>query len=727
MSGAGEAGVVRAVLPCDGAPVPPAWREAGWPVVPIRSRGEGRALNLRVDGLGAKITGRLDRRANDLVRIAAYAFAADQLLSRGGKGDPHRRRWRREPALGVPVADPGFWGASETTAALVEALGFGTDDRWAFAFAPAEPEGGQLQLDIHFDDRERLADPDCVALLSGGTDSLCAAVEAVAAHRRRPLLVSHRTGPHVAGPQRALVKGLKDTLPQWAFPEISFWVHQRGEEAVERTRRTRGFLVAAVGAAVAGQVGLSTVLVPDNGYVSVNPPVNAQLVGALNSRGTHPTFLRLMNRLLALVFPAGVRVENPLADRTRAEALGILAAHGAAGLLPATRSCARSRRPADKPHCGTCSQCVDRRVAAVAAGLEDHDPADRYAVDLFTAPLPPGEARVFAVSYAGFAQRVDARGSEDLFLDHPELEACLDLDGEGVARSAARLADLLKRHSDEVLRAIETMVERHSRDLTRHRLPPGCLLKLATGPGFPDLAPDEAAPDEVDALDPDAPAPGGPEPTEELGEAPARGGQAQPAERPRLERHGRAWFVAFGGEKGLVDHSVGMTRLARLLKAPGQELLALDLVAWSGPGKGDRRAGDGEPVSGSGELRGSGRLGARTDAEARRNYEAWAEALRERRADAEAAGDAVGVAEADAEMDALASEVVASAGKGGKVRTVPDEHEQARQAVSHSLRKALVAVAGDLPGLRAHLDESLHLGLRCAYEPRPRQTWDVTL
>lgn len=726
MSGAGEAGVVRAVLPCDGTPVPRAWQEAGWPVVPIRSRGEGRALNLRVDGLGAKITGRLDRRANDLVRIAAYAFAADQLISRGGKGDPHRRRWRREPALCVPVADPEFWSAPETVSALAEALGFGTDDRWAFAFAPAEPEGGQLRLDLHVDDRERLADPDCVALLSGGTDSLCAAVEAVAGGGRRPLLVSHRTGPHVAGPQRALVAGLEDRLPEWSFPEISFWVHQRGEEAVERTRRTRGFLVAALGAAVAGQVGLPAVLVPDNGYVSANPQVNAQLVGALNSRGTHPTFLRLMNRLLALVFPAGVRVENPLADRTRAEALGILAAHGAAGLLPATRSCARSRRPADKPHCGTCSQCVDRRVAAVAAGLEDHDPAGRYAVDLFTAPLPPGEARVFAVSYVGFAQRVDARGAEELFLDHPELEACLDLDGEGVLESAARLADLLKRHSDEVLGAIETMVERHSRDLARHRLPPGCLLKLATGPGARDLGPQEAVPAEAGTLDPDTPSPSGPGPTEELGEASARGGQAQPAERPRLERHGKAWFVAFGGEKALVDHSVGMTRLARLLKAPGQELLVLDLVAWTSPGKGDRRAGAGEATSGRGGLQGSGRLGERVDAAARRAYEARADALRERRADAEAAGDAVGVAEVDAEMDALASEVVAGAGKGGKARAVPDEHEQARQAVSHSLRKALAAVAGDLPALRAHLDESLHLGLRCAYEPRPRRTWDVT-
>ena len=35
------------------------------------------------------------------------------------------------------------------------------------------------------------------------------------------------------------------------------------------------------------------------------------------------------------------------------------------------------------PHCGQCSQCIDRRFAILAAGQEHEDPAEAYKVDLF--------------------------------------------------------------------------------------------------------------------------------------------------------------------------------------------------------------------------------------------------------------------------------------------------------------------------------------------------------
>ncbi|MCC6790051.1 MAG: hypothetical protein IT336_00105, partial [Thermomicrobiales bacterium] len=122
MSGDGSAETTRAVVVCDGATVPSDVCARGWDVVPVRSDGPGAELNLRADNLGTRYLGHLDERATDLVRIAAYAFAADQMVSRGGKADPHRRRWRRELALCAPVADPAFWNDEDTTAALTEAL-----------------------------------------------------------------------------------------------------------------------------------------------------------------------------------------------------------------------------------------------------------------------------------------------------------------------------------------------------------------------------------------------------------------------------------------------------------------------------------------------------------------------------------------------------------------------------------------------------------------------------
>lgn len=714
MSGASDDdSVVRAIVPCDETPMPSAWSELEWPVQPVRSRGPRRELNLQVDGLRQKVTGRLDRRANDLVRIAAYAFAADQLVSRGGKGDPNRRQWRRELALAVPVADPDFWSDDETTTALGEALGFGSEDRWFFSFAPAGPDDGQLWLDIHYDDRERLAGPDCVALLSGGMDSLCAVVDAVAGNNMKPLVVSHRSAIHVAGPQRQLVAGLAARFAGWSFPEMSYWVHLRNIEARERTRRTRGFLVAALGAATAGQVGVPTVLLPDNGYVSINPPVNAQLVGALNSRGTHPRFLRLVNDLLARVFPDGVRIENPLTDQTRAEALEALARHGCADLLIETRTCAKSRRPAHAPHCGTCSQCVDRRFATVAAGLEDHDPARRYETDVFTGSLKPGDAKTFATSYVGFAQRVEAQGAERLFEDYPELELGLDPGAPALAIQAERLASLLQRHSTEVLDVLGLMVGRNGGAFARRQLREDCLLRLAIGP-----EPETTAVLTAEASEPAAGENGS---AKEL-PFPA---PASTLSSNRIERHGKQAYVVFDGEKALIDRTIGLERLGRLLKWPGQELSALDLAHGSIPShQGARATAAQEGLS----LTGPGRQGPRVDRQAMRDYEARMAVLQTKRREAEAVHHEPTLAEIDNEMDALTDEVNANKGKGGRSRDWSDDEERARTKVTKSLHLCIEAFAEvGMQGLHEHLRRFVHTGYFCVYEPSLPQHWNISL
>lgn len=711
MSVNAEADTTRVLIVCDEATVPRDFADRSWSTVPIRSHGEEGELNLRADSLGTRFIGHLDERANDMVRIAAYAFAADQLISRGGKGDPNRRRWRRELAVCVPVSDPSFWADEDTTTALVEALGYGTEDHWEFAFSPSVIGDRRLQLGFDVDARNVLADPDCVALLSGGIDSLCATVEAVADHQRRPVLVSHRTTPPVASHQQRLIAGLETQFPAWSFPRLSFWIHKRGKEAVERTRRTRGFLVAALGAAVAGQVRLPTVLLPDNGYVSLNPPVNAQLVGTLNSRGTHPTFLRLVNRLLDLVFPDGVQLENPLERRTRTEALAILSNHGCEHLLRETRSCSHSRFTVDKPHCGVCSQCVDRRFATVAAGLEAFDPPEQYEIDLFTAPLRDGEARVFATSYVGHAYRVDTLNTEKMFSEYPELEACLDLDGGSIANSAESLAGVLKRHADEVLRTMESMVSRYGNDIARGRLPATSLLRMAVG----SVATGPVSNAETNAAR-----------ASEIGAGERPPGGADQPEKPRLQRVGQGWWVTFASERALIHDSAGMTRLVRLLKAPGQQFSALDLVAGSSPStKSDKHrvARDG---SSDGGMNAAGDLGEMTDEVARQEYRQRARELEEDWANAKASGDEERYEQIRAELEAIQHVLKATTGKRGKRRTFSAEHERARQTVSKTIKTALDIIEEELPTLRLHLHDSLVFGHFLTYDPRPRLVWDIS-
>lgn len=268
---------VRALFRCDGAAVPPEWRGEPWDEEHAVTTGEaGRNLDLKVEPLAAKVVGAVSARAADLVRVAAYAYAADQRLPRGGRVDVHREGWRRLLALCVPVSDSAFWSDPPRRVALQETLGFLTEDEWAFAFDQSDPAFAQLPMELP--GLPPSEPPDSVVLFSGGTDSLCALVE-LAAAGRRPLVVSHRSAPQLDRWQHDLLAEVGRRFPGWRFPQISFWVQRRGGDAANAAQRSRALLFAALGAAVGGEVGIVEVVLPDNGYVSLNPPISGQLVG----------------------------------------------------------------------------------------------------------------------------------------------------------------------------------------------------------------------------------------------------------------------------------------------------------------------------------------------------------------------------------------------------------------------------------------------------------------
>ncbi len=630
-------------------------------------------------------------------------------------------------AMVVPVLVPEFWQRADVTDALCQALGFGTDDLWSFSFVEGRPREQQLHFDVEGIVEHSGKRPDSVVLFSGGMDSLCAMVEAISTGLS-PIAVSHRASLSTASPQRTLTELLRQRHPDWSFPHLSFRVHQRGEEANERTRRSRGFLFTALGAAVAGQLDIPRVLLSDNGYVSLNPAINAQLVGALNSRGTHPTFLRLVNCLLELVFPGGVVVENSLADRTRSEALQILKDHGCADIVRETRSCANSRMPQEHPHCGVCSQCVDRRFATLHAGMEALDPAERYRVDIFRDALQEGREKTFAVSYVGFARRTMNITPDDLLLDFPEFDQCLDLNGPDPSASAARIHGVLARHANEVIDVLAREVARESQSLARGTLSKKSLLVLATG----EI--DQRASQQVDQLDAPPAAPNHLLEVSSLAGSPVKHGNAvtpgpetkidedMSRQQPNagrvseIERLPGGWWVRFDDEKALFRNTKGVRQLVTLLKAPKTDVPALDLYAEATSNKAGRPDPD---VTG----RVGGQGGNVVDRTALNDYAARAIALQETRRRAEANDDRELMAEIDNEMEWLAREAHTGRGKGGRLRQFTTESERARSAVSQTLKAALGQIEQSMPNLSRHLQESLHLGGVCRYEPWDARHW----
>lgn len=469
--------MTRAVVHCDGASQPGALgREASADQLEIWSRGPKARLTLRIQPISDALKGTVSGRAEDLARIAAYVYWADQMVSRGGKTDVHGDRWRREFVISAPVRDPDFWNSSQVLEPLESVLSFASDDVWKFAFSKADFEE-QLYLDT--DPLAPRQDPDCVALFSGGTDSLCAAVEAFAESGSRPVLVSHHSTSFVDHRQHELVSHLRQRLPGWFFPRTSILVNKTQAREKESTQRTRSFLFSCLAGGIASALGLSRVLLADNGVVSLNLPINGQLIGSLASRSTHPKFISLCNELMRIVLPHAPQLENPLWNRTRSEALGALKQIGAPELLQETNSCSNTRGlPNVTPHCGVCSQCIDRRFAALAADLEVHDLGDRYRTSIFTGALD-GDALTMAESYVRFARTVNEISEQDLFLEYPQLQDCILADDPQPHVTAGELARLVKRHAREVVGILEDQVAQARADLVQQKLPSTCLITLA--------------------------------------------------------------------------------------------------------------------------------------------------------------------------------------------------------------------------------------------------------
>ena len=121
----------------------------------------------------------------------------------------------------------------------------------------------------------------------------------------------------------------------------------------EFTQRTRSFLFASFAAVVARLFGLGRVRFYENGIVSCNLPVCAQVVGGRASRTTHPRVLRGYEQLFGLLFDCPFEVQNPFLFKTRADVIGLLRASGHADLIARSVSCARTWHEKATPALGS--------------------------------------------------------------------------------------------------------------------------------------------------------------------------------------------------------------------------------------------------------------------------------------------------------------------------------------------------------------------------------------
>jgi len=183
-----------------------------------------------------------------------------------------------------------------------------------------------------------------------------------------------------------------------------------------------------------------------------------------------------------------------------------------------------------------------------------------------------------------------------------------------------------------------------------------------------------------------------------------------------LTHEGEIWSIGYGATVVRLRDGKGLRFLEALVRQPGVEIHALDLVALI-EGRDRAQPGPGDPAL---EVRaGTGDAGEVLDDVAKRAYKQRLDDLREELEEAESWGDPERVAAAREEMEFLARELSAAVGLGGRDRRAGSAAERARVNVTRALKATLRKVAEGDATLGRHLDASVRTGTFCEFRPTP--------
>lgn len=315
--------------------------------------------------------------ALDFLVISSIVYAVDKIVQRKSAPD----HWTRNLNVSIPVRDPSVWNAASSS--LAHSVSFLTGDSWTFNFFEAKFGFQKRRANRRIHPKGFPSAP-AVSLLSGGMDSFIGALDLLHQHpERRIVFVSHYDR-HVSGPaseQSRLITYLEQHFPRrLAHLQVRSGVTledpKRSAEkyTFETSFRSRSLIFLGLGLYAAAKIGPQTpVIIPENGPISLNMPLNSSRRGACSTRTVHPFFVSELQKALRI---AGLSnpILNPYAFKTKGEmakecSFPELLLKG----LSLTNSCGKAGR---KTHwknrrakgCGTCVPCLYRLASIHALG-----------------------------------------------------------------------------------------------------------------------------------------------------------------------------------------------------------------------------------------------------------------------------------------------------------------------------------------------------------------------
>lgn len=651
-------------------------------VAKLRTSGPGKNVRVELNDIGRQFNQDIAPALIDLVELAALVYAADQMHHRGrDEVETMGASWRRRMRFEIPVRVPTLWRSAEVGDALVELLSFLSEDEYDFTFTQYKRPPA-LDAYLNFGRLDNGPPPESALLFSGGLDSLGGALEEVVRDKKSVLLVTHASASTKRERHYTLRDMIRNATSGPAPQFITVRADKKHRAEREYTQRGRSFLYASFAVAVARMANLNAIRFYENGVVSLNLPLSPQVVGARATRTTHPRVLACMRRLFSLITGTTFNVDNGFLWKTKSDVVADIVKLGHGAMLEWSTSCTHTRKyRKDKPHCGECSQCIDRRFAILSSGAEQFEPADRYRHQLLTDARNEGESRIMLASYLETAQQVADMDITAFYSRYGEAVRAfphIDLPAED---AASRIFDLYKRHGKQVMSAIEAAGKAHFAEIRKRSLPETCTLRLVHDPN-----PNTAA-----------------------ASAPSVAGAAEPP-RPthQLVQEGQGWLLRFNGVDSRFALSVGMLYLREMVGAPGRRFTVAQLYAIARPHLKDIP---------------SARAEAKFDAKEARAIWVRINELNEEIAAAEKAGDTTAKQVAENEKDRLVA-YLKQENFAGRVKVESTDQKRLRDRVRNRVNDVIEIIKKYHPVAGAHLDGAILRGSVMTYAPADAPPWE---
>jgi 7-cyano-7-deazaguanine synthase in queuosine biosynthesis len=436
-----------------------------------------RVINLKLPKFVDQVY-HLPNRVLDLLEIAAYVFAADRMVCRGPKAALEFHAWPRSMQFCIRVREADFWNREQVKKKLAEVLVFMTGDRdYVFDFFP----GHSTPPSSLFDNNEFTLSSDgeaAVVLFSGGLDSLAGVLKRLNTTKETLYLVSHQSGqPSTKKTQAKLFDSLIRDYPG-RLRHYPFECGLSNVRAAEETQRTRAFLFGSIAFALSSCLSLTSFYAYENGVTSLNLLRRQDLINARASRTTHPKTLVLMSEFLSEIQEQPVKVLNPFWQYTKTDIFELLKELNGSNLVGSTVSCSKTfQRLESGTHCGCCFQCIDRRFASYAAGLDHIDNVGIYSKDVFIDPIDSQDTRTTALDYIRQAVNFAKTNEDAFYLERlAELADILVYIDTDEADAFEKILQLCHRNGNQIVSAIKRIRNQH--DDPRYNVKRGSLLQL---------------------------------------------------------------------------------------------------------------------------------------------------------------------------------------------------------------------------------------------------------